>query len=61
MHKEGSNVCFAKSFNERFIIKQFTKTELESFEDFAPEYFEYMRDSLDSRSPTYLAKVLGIF
>ncbi|KAL1807694.1 hypothetical protein ACET3Z_024684 [Daucus carota] len=56
-----SNVYFAKSLDERFIIKQVTKTELESFEEFAPEYFNYMKDSLDSRSPTCLAKILGIF
>lgn len=56
-----SNVYFAKSLDERFIIKQVTKTELESFEEFAPEYFKYLTDSLSSRSPTCLAKVLGIY
>ncbi|KAL2518887.1 putative 1-phosphatidylinositol-3-phosphate 5-kinase FAB1C [Abeliophyllum distichum] len=56
-----SNVYFAKSFDERFIIKQVTKTELESFEEFAPDYFNYLTDSLSSGSPTCLAKVLGIY
>lgn len=56
-----SNVYFAKSLDERFIIKQVTKTELESFEEFAPEYFKYLKDSLTSGSPTCLAKVLGIY
>ncbi|KAF3432202.1 hypothetical protein FNV43_RR26941 [Rhamnella rubrinervis] len=56
-----SNVYFAKSLDERFIIKQVTKTELESFEEFAPEYFKYLADSLTTRSPTCLAKVLGIY
>ncbi|XP_022882037.1 putative 1-phosphatidylinositol-3-phosphate 5-kinase FAB1C isoform X3 [Olea europaea var. sylvestris] len=56
-----SNVYFAKSFDERFIIKQVTKTELESFETFAPQYFKYLMDSLRSGSPTCLAKVLGIY
>lgn len=56
-----SNVYFAKSLDERFIIKQVTKTELESFEEFAPEYFKYLTDSLTSGSPTCLAKVLGIY
>ncbi|XP_021864609.1 putative 1-phosphatidylinositol-3-phosphate 5-kinase FAB1C isoform X2 [Spinacia oleracea] len=56
-----SNVYFAKSMDERFIIKQVTKTELESFQEFAAEYFKYLNDSLDSGSPTCLAKVLGIF
>ncbi|KAK4423472.1 putative 1-phosphatidylinositol-3-phosphate 5-kinase FAB1C [Sesamum alatum] len=56
-----SNVYFAKSFDERFIIKQVTKTELESFDEFAPEYFKYLTDALSSGSPTCLAKVLGIY
>lgn len=56
-----SNVYFAKSLDERFIIKQVVKTELDSFEDFAPEYFKYMKESLTSGSPTCLAKILGIY
>ncbi|KAK8959982.1 putative 1-phosphatidylinositol-3-phosphate 5-kinase FAB1C [Platanthera guangdongensis] len=56
-----SNVYFAKSLDERFIIKQVTRTELDSFEDFAPEYFKYLTGSINSGSPTCLAKVLGIY
>lgn len=56
-----SNVYFAKSLDERFIIKQVTKTELDSFADFAPQYFKYLTESLSSRSPTCLAKILGIY
>ncbi|KAJ8769229.1 hypothetical protein K2173_001466 [Erythroxylum novogranatense] len=56
-----SNVYFARSLDERFIIKQVKKTELESFEEFAPEFFKYLTDSLNSGSPTCLAKVLGIY
>ncbi|KAL3501865.1 hypothetical protein ACH5RR_036314 [Cinchona calisaya] len=56
-----SNVYFAKSLDERFIIKQVTKTELESFEEFAPDYFKYLTDSFNLGSPTCLAKVLGIY
>ncbi|XP_044488390.1 putative 1-phosphatidylinositol-3-phosphate 5-kinase FAB1C [Mangifera indica] len=56
-----SNVFFAKSLDERFIIKQVKKTELDSFVEFAPEYFKYMTESLTSRSPTCLAKILGIY
>ncbi|KAK9091702.1 hypothetical protein Sjap_024879 [Stephania japonica] len=56
-----SNVYFAKSLDERFIIKQVTKTELDSFVEFAPQYFKYLVESLSSRSPTCLAKVIGIY
>ncbi|KAL8549602.1 hypothetical protein ACS0TY_008446 [Phlomoides rotata] len=56
-----SNVYFAKSFDERFIIKQVTKTELESFQEFSSEYFKYLTDALTSQSPTCLAKILGLY
>ncbi|KAI4330460.1 hypothetical protein MLD38_028749 [Melastoma candidum] len=56
-----SNAFFAKTLDERFVIKQVTKTELESFIEFAPAYFKYLSESIDTRSPTCLAKILGIY
>lgn len=56
-----SNVFFAKTLDDRFIIKQVTKTELESFIKFAPEYFKYLSESISTGSPTCLAKILGIY
>lgn len=56
-----SNVFFAKTLDDRFIIKQVTKTELESFIKFAPAYFKYLSESIGSGSPTCLAKILGIY
>lgn len=56
-----SNVFFAKTLDDRFIIKQVTKTELESFIKFAPGYFKYLSESINSGSPTCLAKILGIY
>lgn len=56
-----SNVFFAKTLDDRFIIKQVTKTELESFIKFAPAYFKYLSESINSCSPTCLAKILGIY
>ncbi|XP_062195651.1 1-phosphatidylinositol-3-phosphate 5-kinase FAB1B-like isoform X2 [Phragmites australis] len=56
-----SNVFFAKSLDDRFIIKQVTKTELESFLKFGPEYFKYLSESISTGSPTSLAKILGIY
>ncbi|KAF1869133.1 hypothetical protein Lal_00048414 [Lupinus albus] len=56
-----SNVFFAKTLDDRFIIKQVTKTELESFIKFGPEYFKYLSDSIGTGSPTCLAKILGIY
>ncbi|XP_051144421.1 putative 1-phosphatidylinositol-3-phosphate 5-kinase FAB1C [Andrographis paniculata] len=56
-----SNVYFAKSFDERLVIKQVTKTELNSFCEFAPKYFKYFDESLNHGSPTCLAKILGMY
>ncbi|XP_052206803.1 LOW QUALITY PROTEIN: 1-phosphatidylinositol-3-phosphate 5-kinase FAB1B-like [Diospyros lotus] len=56
-----SNVFFAKTLDDRFIIKQVTKTELESFIKFAPGYFKYLSESIVTGSPTCLAKILGIY
>lgn len=56
-----SNVFFAKTLDDRFIIKQVTKTELESFIKFAPAYFKYLSESICSGSPTCLAKIVGIY
>ncbi|KAK8966647.1 1-phosphatidylinositol-3-phosphate 5-kinase FAB1A [Platanthera guangdongensis] len=56
-----SKVFFAKTMDERFIIKQMKKTELDSFLKFGPQYFNYLSSSLASGSQTCLAKILGIY
>lgn len=59
--KTNNNANFAKSFDERFIIKQVTKSELESFVNFAHDYFRYLIQSLGEKTPTCLTKILGIY
>ncbi|XVE60834.1 hypothetical protein DITRI_Ditri05aG0158500 [Diplodiscus trichospermus] len=56
-----SRSFFAKTLDDRFIIKEIKKTEYESFEKFALHYFKYMNQSFESGSQTCLAKVLGIY
>jgi 1-phosphatidylinositol-3-phosphate 5-kinase len=56
-----SKAFFAKTMDDRFIIKQIKKTEFESFITFAPEYFKHVYHSLDTGSQTCLAKILGIY
>ncbi|TYI28833.1 hypothetical protein ES332_A05G272300v1 [Gossypium tomentosum] len=56
-----SKSFFAKTLDDRFIIKEIKKTEYESFEKFALHYFKYMNQSFESGSQTCLAKVLGIY
>lgn len=60
-HGGKSNAYFAKTLDGRFIVKQVTRTELDSFEDFAAEYFKYLTESLKTGSPTCLAKVVGLY
>ncbi|OIW17542.1 hypothetical protein TanjilG_22654 [Lupinus angustifolius] len=56
-----NNIFFSRTLDDRFIIKQITKTEVESFIKFGPEYFKYLTESIVSRSPTCMAKILGIY
>lgn len=56
-----SKVLFAKTMDDRFIIKQIKKPELASFLKFGPDYFKHITLSLDSGSQTCLAKILGIY
>lgn len=56
-----SKSIFAKTLDDRFIIKEIKKTEFDSFEKFAPDYFKYMKHSFESGNQTSLAKVLGIY
>ncbi|XP_073118356.1 putative 1-phosphatidylinositol-3-phosphate 5-kinase FAB1D [Elaeis guineensis] len=56
-----SKASFVKSMDDRFIIKEIKKTELDSFIKFAPDYFKYISDSIESGSQTCLAKILGIY
>ncbi|XP_010555713.1 PREDICTED: putative 1-phosphatidylinositol-3-phosphate 5-kinase FAB1D [Tarenaya hassleriana] len=56
-----SKSVFAKTLDDRFIIKEIKRTEYESFVKFADSYFKYMKDSYESGNQTCLAKVLGIY
>lgn len=56
-----SKSFFAKTLDDRFIIKEIKKTEYDSFMKFAPEYFKYINQSFDMGNQTCLAKVLGVY
>lgn len=57
-----SNVYFAKSSDNRYIIKQITPSEKASFTEFAGDYFELMvaLEQEESRI-SCLARILGMF
>lgn len=56
-----SKSFFAKTLDDRFIIKEIKKTEFDSFTKFARDYFKYMNQSFELGNQTCLAKVLGIY
>ena len=56
-----SKAFFAKTLDDRFILKQVKKTEIDSFLKFAPDYFRHISYSISSGSQTCLAKILGIY
>lgn len=57
--KSGSR--FSKTMDKRFILKEMSKTDVAIFENFAPNYFDYINDSLKADQPTLLAKIFGVF
>lgn len=56
-----SGASFAKTLDDRLVIKVISKVELQMFLDFAPAYFEYMAKAYYHNLPTVLCKVLGIY
>lgn len=57
--KSGSN--FSKTSDDRFILKEMSKQDVSIFENFAPNYFEYVNQCLMLNQPTLLAKIFGVF
>lgn len=56
-----SKSFFAKTLDDRFIIKEIKKTEFWSFLEFASDYFGYMNQCFKLGNQTCLAKILGIY
>eukprot|EP00898_Chlorokybus_atmophyticus_P001216 jgi/Chlat1/2095/Chrsp17S02689 len=56
-----SNVYFAKTLDDRFVVKQVSRTELLSFLHFAPAYFQYLSNAIQQNRLTCLAKVFGCY
>lgn len=57
--KSGFN--FSKTIDDRFILKEMSKQDVTIFENFAPNYFEYLNQCLIQNQPTLLAKIFGVF
>ncbi|KAK9746951.1 FYVE zinc finger [Popillia japonica] len=57
--KSGSTFC--KTTDDRFILKEMPKSEIQLFLEFAPKYFTYMNRCHDTAQPTLLGKIVGIY
>lgn len=57
--KSGSN--FLKTLDNRYILKELSKSELESFVSTAPFYFKYISQSTFNTLTTALAKIFGFY
>ncbi|OZJ06649.1 hypothetical protein BZG36_00277 [Bifiguratus adelaidae] len=57
--KSGS--AFLKTKDDRLMMKQMSKYELDAFLRFAPAYFHYMSEAFFHDLPTVLAKIYGFY
>ncbi|VDM63941.1 unnamed protein product [Angiostrongylus costaricensis] len=57
--KSGS--FFYRTQDDRFVIKQMSRFEIQSFVQFAPHYFEYIKTAVAENKLTSLCKVYGVF
>lgn len=57
--KSGSH--FLKTLDNRYILKELSKSELESFVSIAPFYFKYISQSTFNTLTTALAKIFGFY
>ncbi len=57
--KSGST--FLKTRDDRLIIKQLSKFEVDSLLKFAPIYFQYMSEAIFHKLPTSLVKIFGFY
>eukprot|EP00887_Chlorella_sp_A99_P005551 scaffold1.g5551.t1 len=56
-----SAAYFARSKDERYVIKQLSRSERQSFLEFAPHYFRHVAAALARGGDTCLAKILGVY
>lgn len=57
--KSGS--AFLKTTDDRLLMKQVSKFEMDAFLVFAPSYFYYMSEAFFRELPTVLAKIFGFY
>ncbi|KAI6192198.1 FYVE zinc finger family protein [Aphelenchoides bicaudatus] len=56
-----SGASFFRTNDERFVFKQMSRLEMESFKTCAPKYFDYIHAALKEKKLTSLCKIYGVF
>lgn len=56
-----SGAAFSKTLDDRFIIKELSRSEMEAFTQMAHNYFEYFEQVMFNGLPSVLAKTFGLF
>lgn len=56
-----SGAIFNRTSDKRFVLKQMSRFELQSFIKFAPNYFNYLSTAYSENKLTALAKIFGVF
>ncbi|KAK4018626.1 hypothetical protein OUZ56_000672 [Daphnia magna] len=57
--KSGSTFC--KTLDDRFVLKQMSKMEIQSFVDLVPNYISYTHRAQRENRPTAFCKIVGAF
>lgn len=53
-----SNLQFRKTLDNRFVLKEMSRQEVQSFVDFAPQYVQYVTDRIKNK---VIKKILFIY
>lgn len=56
-----SGVAMMKTLDDRFVIKQLSRAEMDAFASNAGAYFRFLADVLFQERPTTLAKIYGVY
>lgn len=59
--KQKNTILTDKIIDDRLLMKQMSRYELDAFLGFAPAYFQYMSKAFFSELPTALAKIFGFY
>ncbi len=56
-----SGAQFFRTKDKRFILKQMSRFEIQSFLKFAPHYFDYISTAATDNKLTALSKIYGVY